>query len=67
MHDFYHHALFICKMLVVSYASLLNVVTFYYTASKKSHLLVSPLISSEKSVRCEAVTFTVMDTEFSNI
>ena len=33
MHSSYHHALFICKILVVSYANL-NVVTFHYTASK---------------------------------
>lgn len=34
---------------------------------KQSHLFISPLISSEKSVGFEAVTLTVMDAEFSNI
>lgn len=66
-YDFYHHALFACRMLAVSYTSLPNVATFHHIASKKSHLLISPLISSEKSVRFEAVKLMVTDTEFSNI
>lgn len=66
--DFYHRAFFSYKMLVVSYANLLNVVTFHFIVSKnKSYLLISPLICSEKSGRFEAVKLVVMGTEFSNI
>lgn len=67
MHSSYHHSLFICKILVVSYADLPNVVTFHYTASKAIIFVISPLISSEKPVGFEAVTLMVMDAEFSNI
>ena len=66
MHGSYHHVLVICKILVVSYANLLNVVIITQHL-KQSHLLISPLISSEKSVGFEAVTLMVMDAEFSNI
>lgn len=66
MHSSYHHALFICKILVVSYANLLNVVIITQHL-KQSHLLISLLISSEKSVGFEAVTVMVMDAQFSNI
>lgn len=34
MHDFCHHALFTCRMLVVSYTGLPDVATFHYIASK---------------------------------
>lgn len=65
-HDFYHHALFTCTMLIVSYASLPNVVTFHYIASKVICLNI-PRSHQKKYVRFEVVKLMVMDTEFSNI
>lgn len=56
MHDFYHHELFVCKTLVVDSTNLPNFVTFHYTISKKSHLFIAPLVSSEvcKIWSCQA-------------